>query len=132
MLTEKMVDVYKNMTEATESEINEIANRKYRALGKLILEKVVKPYCDANQMSFSYCNGDWWFSDHDGNRFDIGEDHRPKPGRPDGPEGDEDCWFLPPTEEEKLIYQLLHTPIDRDDLGCWVPDYDPNRPLQKG
>jgi len=116
--------LYASMVHAATDEINELANRKYNALSKLILEKVVKPYCDANRMSYFYCNGTWWFTEANGRQFDIGDDRREKPGRPDGPEGEGDEWFLDPTDEEKRIRDLLNTEAGYNAcIGDYVPCY---------
>ena len=99
------------LIDATNQEIGEFETRKVDAMAKLIFEKVVVPYCKATGMRFSAGMGGYTFIDTKGRCFDIGEERYSKPDRPDGLEGDEDEYWVTPTEEEKQIREILDYPI---------------------
>lgn len=109
-------------------EIQEIVSMKTTAAENLIREKVVIPYCKKWGYSFDSGMGSYSFTDRTGKPFYPGEDCRyakedPKDGRPWQQDGED--WFLPPTDEDKEIQEILDFGFDCQNcrIGAFIKDY---------
>lgn len=124
----KNKDVMILCLESTNSELKEIISRKTTAMENLVREKVVIPYCKRWGYSFDSGMGSYSFTDKEGKPFYPGEDCRyakedPKDGRPWQQDGED--WFLPPTDEDKEIREILGFEFDSQNccIGAYMKDY---------
>lgn len=46
------IPILRQLFESAEREIDEFADRKYSSLGKLVLTRIVKPYCDKRNLRY--------------------------------------------------------------------------------
>lgn len=118
-------NILQTVLNGANDEINEIIGRKTTVQENFIREKVVIPYCQKHGYSFSAGMGGWCFIDHTGNPFYPGESRHVRTDRPDGPEGDDDKWFIEPTEEDKDVAELLNFQFDSQNacIGAYMKDY---------
>jgi hypothetical protein len=113
-------------------EIREIISMKTSAMESHIRARIVIPFCDKYDLSFTAGMGTWMFRDSHGKLFDLGVDRREHPDRPqDGsPEADDDRWYIEPTQEDKDIKEILDFQFDcmNCSIGSFMLDYNPRSP----
>jgi hypothetical protein len=105
--TPELSNAFKKKADNIEGEINAVINGMYEELGAQLRLHVVKPFCEKFNLTFSSGMGGWSFHYKDGpyarKCWFVGEDRRVLPDKPEGPEGDEDRWWVDVTEETESL-----------------------------
>jgi hypothetical protein len=132
----KLRDLMLSFLNDKNREIQEIVSMKTTAAENLVREKVVIPYCKKWGYSFDSGMGSYSFTDKEGETFYPGETCRyakedPKDGRPWQQDGED--WFLPPTDEDKEIQEILDFGFDSQNcrIGAFIKDYRNDEPWRE-
>lgn len=126
------IDALRDAFHRATDDIREFRHRRYSEIGRLVLDMVVKPYCDKHGMRYTQVSSGYsgfFFTDGAGERYfddDLARRRRPKPGRPRGAKGGAAKWFIEPGQEEKDMIGLLSIVLSCEDcVGRFVPSYTP-------
>jgi hypothetical protein len=101
--------------QASEERVMRFVNEELAAIGELVREELIIPFCDEMDCDFQSNNGHWVFllnypcpGTH-GRLWEVGDARRPLPGNPGGLEGDMDKWWAAITNKECQLKDMLNS-----------------------